>query len=589
MPISLQVAITTGLPYAILRKLLGDGPDHFVSTRVLFLTQRLAFVVITLIIDWAVVRMARQIRRSPSIALLLVSSSYVTLTYHTHAFSNTVETLVLALSAAQLGAIIQHHDLSITSKTTLATAYSLQDHKSPAKNASTSSPLNSPRTTPALLSFGLGVLFALGFFTRITFILFGAPLGVMFLYLNFLACFPKGQRSNAAVGFLRFCLSCLPLALGMIAFSFSAILIDSIYFGKLEVSDALTGMRLSLVDFLGQPQNWTRLQYSGSFTVTMLNNLKYNLDPSNLAQHGLHPWYLHLFLNYPVLFGNLAYIGVKTLLQKAQNRQLTSDSKLVTALSYSGIFGIVMLSTKPHQEARFLTPLILPLIICLSSRISKLGRKFWAGVVPSIALVQEQSLGFQNCQPVAPNGDHIYCITNPSHTGEFHTNDSNSYSTHVIFYKTYMPPLHLFGYNMRQSQEGHKVAVKISDWREKDRQELLVALGVATAEQPKERFESNIDEAKDFVPQGENERVTRVDQDLLKKVKAQTDGQGVLFRKVAPRQYERTVLIAPATVDLSQENIFETRDALWPHANFDHLSEIVKKPLSSLFMHVYYI
>jgi hypothetical protein len=31
----------------------------------------------------------------------------------------------------------------------------------------------------------------------------------------------------------------------------------------------------------------------------------------------------------------------------------------------------------PHQEARFLTPLILPLVISLSGRIARLGRRFW--------------------------------------------------------------------------------------------------------------------------------------------------------------------------------------------------------------------
>jgi len=104
--------------------------------------------------------MARQIKRSPSIALLLVSSSYVTLAYHTHPFSNTVETLVLTLSAAVLSNIIHDHDT----------------HE---------------RVTPAGMSFLLGVLFAVGVFTRITFVLFGFPFGVMFLYLNWKVITPE--------------------------------------------------------------------------------------------------------------------------------------------------------------------------------------------------------------------------------------------------------------------------------------------------------------------------------------------------------------------------------------------------------------
>ena len=152
-------------------------------------------------LDWAVVRMARQIRRSPSIALLLVSSSYVTLAYHTHPFSNTVETVILALCATVLSSIIQDHDSSISPAPS-----------SPASNdpASTIAPASAgvetnPRPTPMALSFVLGVLFAVGTFTRITFVVYGFPLGVMFLYLNFKAAFTKNRSMYVFLSARRFC------------------------------------------------------------------------------------------------------------------------------------------------------------------------------------------------------------------------------------------------------------------------------------------------------------------------------------------------------------------------------------------------
>ncbi|KAG0302348.1 hypothetical protein BGZ98_007592, partial [Dissophora globulifera] len=324
--------------------------------------------------DWAVVKMARQIRRSPSIALLLVSSSYVTLAYHTHPFSNTVETVILALCATVLGSIIKHHDSFASS----ASSINVQagSASAPAPGSARGAGNSSSKTTPAILSLTLGVLFSLGIFTRITFVLYGFPLGVMFLYLNARASFKQG--GSQLKGLYQFITACIPLALGLGLMSAAAIVIDSIYFHKLVIYNRTNGASLSLKQLLFMaPQDWINIGYTGSLTVTMLNNLRYNLDEKNLAEHGLHPRFFHLLLNYPVLFLNLAWIGVTTVIQKIRARQWTSESKLVTALTYSGICGMSILSAMPHQEARFLTPLILPLAVSLSGRISKLGRSFW--------------------------------------------------------------------------------------------------------------------------------------------------------------------------------------------------------------------
>ncbi|KAF9287689.1 alpha 1,2 mannosyltransferase [Mortierella alpina] len=217
-------AITTGIPYMLLKTWIGTDTDHFVTTRALFITQRLAFVVISLII---------------------------------------------------------------------------------------------------------GVLFAVGTFTRITFVVYGFPLGVMFLSLNFKAAFTKNRTIVA--GASKFLVACLPLALGLTAMSAFAVLIDSIYFHKLIIYNISNGVRLSLRDILiTHPKEWHQLSYKGSLTLTVWNNLRYNLDEKNLAEHGLHPRFFHLFLNFPVLFGNLALIAVVTLLRKCRAGEWGSQSKLVT-------------------------------------------------------------------------------------------------------------------------------------------------------------------------------------------------------------------------------------------------------------------
>lgn len=152
-------------------------------------------------LDWSIVNMARQIRRSPSIALLLVASSYVTLAYHTHPFSNTVETLVLALSAVVLGKIIQQHEASTTlpSTTLSKTTTSFHPSSTSASSALPSAGSYQPRPSPIHLTFLLGVLFAIGTFTRITFAVFGFPFGVMLLYLNARASFWKERSTYVGI------------------------------------------------------------------------------------------------------------------------------------------------------------------------------------------------------------------------------------------------------------------------------------------------------------------------------------------------------------------------------------------------------
>ncbi|KAF9279035.1 hypothetical protein BGZ88_000215 [Linnemannia elongata] len=580
-------AITTGIPYLFLKRWVGTNPDHFFTSRALFLTQRLAFVLVSLIIDWSVVIMARQIRRSPSIALLLVASSYVTLAYHTHPFSNTVETLVLALSAVVLGKIIQQHEPSTTlSSTTLSkTTTSCHPSSKSGSSVSLSTGPHQPRPSPIHLTFLLGVLFAIGTFTRITFAVFGFPFGVMLLYLNARASFWNGRMTLR--GLVAFVQACIPLAIGLGSMSAAAIFIDSIYFGKLVISRQSHEPPMTLMEiFTTSPLDWPSLSVQGSLTLTMWNNLQYNLDKDNLALHGLHPRFFHLLLNFPVLFGNLALLGLTTIIRKVIAREWSSRSKLVTALSYSGICGMVVLSSMPHQEARFLTPLILPLVISLSGRISRLGRKFWplwlvlnavlaivfgvihqAGLVPAMDLIQRQSLGFQDCRGFG-SGDHILCTTDPSKPGVFHLQDGNTYITKAIFYKTYMPPYHLFGYNETQARS-HGVHLEILDWRSKSKDQLIESLF------------------------SKEEHAMRVERTLLSTARKEHQQQQrpVLFRRIGPTQYERTVLVAPGTVDFSEQAFDNdgTKDRISRHANFDHLPELMQRPLTGLTMNVYYL
>jgi hypothetical protein len=53
--------------------------------------------------------------------------------------------------------------------------------------------------------------------------------------------------------------------------------------------------------YTSSPVTWSHL-FSRP-VITPLNNLRYNLSTSNLAAHGLHPWYQHILANLPLLLG----------------------------------------------------------------------------------------------------------------------------------------------------------------------------------------------------------------------------------------------------------------------------------------------
>ncbi|KAK5167374.1 alpha 1,2 mannosyltransferase [Saxophila tyrrhenica] len=86
----------------------------------------------------------------------------------------------------------------------------------------------------------------------------------------------------------------------------------------------------------------------GTTIFTPLNNLMYNLDPENLAEHGLHPYWQHFAANLPQLLGP----AIPLLLFSSRKN----------ALFWSGITGIAALSCFQHQEARFLLPAV-PLLL----------------------------------------------------------------------------------------------------------------------------------------------------------------------------------------------------------------------------------
>ena len=96
-----------GLPMLLLRWLwIGSGNDGEIPPIVVFWTLRVLMFIMNFVLeDWAIFELV-QSPRHRRVAMLLLASSYVTWTYQTHTFSNSIETLVVAWSLVLIERIV---------------------------------------------------------------------------------------------------------------------------------------------------------------------------------------------------------------------------------------------------------------------------------------------------------------------------------------------------------------------------------------------------------------------------------------------------------------------------------------------------
>ncbi|KAK6198139.1 GPI mannosyltransferase 4 [Scheffersomyces amazonensis] len=214
-------------------------------------------------------------------AIFFTSTSYITLVYQSHLFSNSIETYLVLVSVL----IIDD----------LRSALESNDQESYHSKL-----------------FWLGTIISIGLFNRVTFPVFIIiPLWFVFRYI----WTHKLSIVFIIIGFA------IPTAI--------FILIDTFCF---------TSLSLSFDNFdLSQ------------LVITPLNNLIYNSSYDNLSHHGIHPFYNHIAVNLPQV------VGPSGLLFLFTSRQYWKTTPFLSLIG-----GILFLSLIPHQELRFLIP-ILPL------------------------------------------------------------------------------------------------------------------------------------------------------------------------------------------------------------------------------------
>ena len=328
---------------------------------------------------WALARSgASAQQRGVPLPVLVVASAWPTFVLLGRPFTNAMETWILAL----LFRIVVSDGRRITSTSTKP-------------------------TVPFRKCFAVGFLCAIGIFTRFTFVAFALPIVVYF-----------GWTMIRRLGF----------------------------FGWL-VKPALTYF-VFLVVVGNLMDRDTQFYGSSAATLTPWNAFLYNSQVKNLQEHGLHPRWTHAVVNMLILYGPMTLMGYVLLgmpaywvVQTPTRRNRSAETEdpvdaskariVVTLCKWIILCGLGVLSLAPHQEPRFLLPLLVPLALLTDNpwthRYEGLLSKIWLSFNVALLLF----FGFLHQGGVVPSllamGSSL-ADKNPSA---------------VIFYHTFMPPTFL--------------------------------------------------------------------------------------------------------------------------------------------------
>jgi len=342
-----------GLPYAVVEGLGLAGSE--VGSQALLLAPRLAMCLASFVVDWAAFRLAPLCGTPSRTALVCLATSWPMLLLHTRPFSNCLESVILALLLLLW--------------------------------------LSPPRALPRpAVGLASGFLLCVGIFCRFTLIFFALPVVLASLTNSRAnAFFLSSRRPHLPQ-------SVTPKAPPPIASFFGAIVglvfmvaLDSHFFAHLCATNntaSAPAASAGTFPFLGP---WLSSSMSGNrgdggvrigqvpWVLTPLNSLLYNLNADNLAQHGLHPRVTHLCVNMPMLYGPLALVALVSCLRGWTGGKCEKGSAGSGGMDGAGVAhvrrcvgacavaGVGILSCAPHQEPRFLLPVVLPMTLLYST------------------------------------------------------------------------------------------------------------------------------------------------------------------------------------------------------------------------------
>lgn len=320
---------------------------ELLSSYSLLVFPRLIMCLISFMNDYSVYKICEIYNLKKDIRLMTLASSGVILTFGSRTFSNTIEMALCSILLYIVSECMIHSNTVIYQKEFLEEKYA-ESEKIGDRVKYFKMRMSLPHYSYRKC-FILATLCVLGIFNRPTFVLFGMP--IVFHWML------RGMGSKS-VSFLDFNLRMLLFIASGIPVFCVIVLIDSLYYGYLTMAQIYI-FDITIYNFL----------------VTPVNFIRYNINPENTGAHGEHPKWLHMLVNIPLLFniiGVIALFSFGTMFYKFCKKEFQNlpQSQSFVSLMTSAVFiPVLLLSLFNHQEARFLIPITVPIIMLHSPKL----------------------------------------------------------------------------------------------------------------------------------------------------------------------------------------------------------------------------
>ncbi|RYG55820.1 hypothetical protein EON66_04390, partial [archaeon] len=334
--------------------------------------------------DALLVSLCRALNLPATAALLFLAGSWSHAVFMTRPFSNTQETVVLLLSAVLLH---RYHRVRERATHWLDAVPLARDSRASATVRVTSrhhilqACINGKLFQSTAYAFAIGIIAAYGVFVRFTFPLFFAPLGLGAALIT-LRRHTAWVAASCATHLFMVAARIASALAGVVLSSLLCIQSDTMFFSADHAPTLPWLWNVSVREWVVAP--WT--------------NMLYNLDHNNLALHGLHPRVQHVLVNGHLMFSVawlLLPVATSALvwshmcgrhparasasLHARSNSKTSGGSKelrvgtVTRSQAQAATMSVCIiavslaaLSSAPHQEPRFLLPLLYPLAMCAS-------------------------------------------------------------------------------------------------------------------------------------------------------------------------------------------------------------------------------
>lgn len=401
-----------GPPFYMLKWLcyvIDAEPCSLLNAYVLLILPRLVMALLSVCCDCLIYSLAEKLKASPKRVSLIFASSYVALVFYTRTLSNSIESFLFILLLHSVSDTINISNGNDRGKPLAVVRRKMLAHGAEGISAEN--------------YFIIALIIVVGTFNRPTFIVFAI---VPYYYWLFSVVPMRYYVTHVAEKLFYS---------GMCGVFISAVyvVIESFYYGScfFHLDPNFSGF----TSFLRQ------------LTITPLNFIRYNTNSENLAEHGLHSRFTHAAVNCPLLFGVLvllAALEAQRLFKRIVLRRAVDVDSARLFLLQCFLLPLALLSIFPHQEPRFLIPLLAPLSILYADKVCSSCTLYVSWIVSNLLLAT--FFGAVHQGGLVPSL--VYLQKSLTQTTSH---------DHVVFYHTYMPPRHLLAIN--SSVEAKSVSV----------------------------------------------------------------------------------------------------------------------------------